>query len=130
MIIYLAASFNSKERMRKIRDRINSDQDQVNSRWIDSDGQGMYAEDIEADKVRAVQGARMDMRDIDQANMVAVFTDAESTSGGLHFEFGYAMGRNKYVVLVGPPVNIFCAHPRVLERFRDEEEFVSWVKSQ
>lgn len=130
MIIYFAASYASIERMRKLRDRINSDQDEVNSRWLDGGEQGLHPEEIETERLQAIQGARMSMRDIENANLVAVFTDVPSTTGGLHFEMGYAMGRHKYIVLVGPMTTVFCAHPRILEDFATDDEFVNWVKYQ
>lgn len=52
-----------------------------------------------------------DMRDIDRADVVAVFTidplGPPKPRGGRHWETGYAYGRGKEVVVVGPKENLF-----------------------
>jgi len=47
--------------------------------------------------------------DIKRADVVAVFTDAPSSTGGYHVEFGYALGLDKPIEVVGPPLNVFHA---------------------
>lgn len=49
------------------------------------------------------------MIDVSKADLVAVFTEPASTSGGLHFEHGYATALDKPVTIVGPICSLFQA---------------------
>jgi nucleoside 2-deoxyribosyltransferase len=75
----------------------------VNSRWIDSD-HGY-------DDVPFIQEANRDYWDIDRADFVIIDTGDTDTKGGRDWESGYATGRGKRVVRVGPIITPF--HARV-----------------
>ena len=126
MKVYFAASWALREKMREYRAELASMGGDVTSRWIDSeDVTGMKHEDVVADPQRAIAGATLDLSDIDAAEMVVIFTEVPSTTGGLHFEFGYAWGNDKMVVVIGPQPNVFFslvgnAH------FPDWDTFVAW----
>lgn len=58
--------------------------------------------------------AMRDIVDIDECDILIRFSAAEYasttpnlTTGGRHFECGYAYGRGKVIWLVGPPENVF-----------------------
>lgn len=57
--------------------------------------------------------AREDLEDVDSADLVLVFTEAPSTTGGLHVETGYALAKRKIVVVIGERTNLFQHLPEV-----------------
>ena len=61
--------------------------------------------------------AAIDLAGIDATDLVVVFTDVPSTTGGLHVEMGYALGRDKPLILVGPIVNVFGYLPACHRRY-------------
>ncbi len=93
--IYLAASYNRKDEMCAIAEKLQLLGHTITSRWIVQHG-----EDQET-------GAREDLEDIDNSAWVISFTGAGTTSGGRHVEFGYALAKGKAMVLIGEPENVF-----------------------
>lgn len=57
--------------------------------------------------------AASDLADIDAADVVLVFTEHPSTSGGFHVETGYALAKGKRVVIIGERINLFHHLPQV-----------------
>src|SRR5260221_13260147 len=58
--------------------------------------------------------AAEDLADIDQADAVVLFTQAgRHFAGGRHVEAGYALGKGKRLVVVGPRENVFYHLPEV-----------------
>lgn len=47
--------------------------------------------------------------DLEQANVLVLYTYSPSTTGGLHFEHGEAVAQDKLIVLIGQPQNIYEA---------------------
>lgn len=108
MKIYLAASWSLKGEMREVRDFLHQAGHQVTSRWIDEPAeQSLKARDLAGDSENGARHARQDLEDIDAADCVLVFTEVASTTGGLHVELGYGLGRGKRVLVCGPRVNVF-----------------------
>ena len=137
MKIYLAASYSDQERMRKLRDEINDMGHEVVSTWIDNDGPGMDADQINQMKNAARSHAHTDMADIRRCDLFVVFTNAPSTTGGMHVEFGYALGLQNHtsprhpisLAVVGPFSNIF--HAAVpLAKFDQPFELLDWLSHQ
>jgi nucleoside 2-deoxyribosyltransferase len=127
MRIYLAASYAQKERMRGYRDELLRRNHIVTSRWIElRDGQGMGPAEIAKDYRRAMNVARMDIDDITVSEILLVFTDVPSTSGGFHFEVGYAMARDKLIALIGPRPSVFFSLP-IIGCFRSWESFLGYL---
>jgi hypothetical protein len=108
MNIYLAASWPQRKRMRDIADHLSAIGYTATSEWIRSDSEiGMGPEEIEADPDKAVDGFFRDLRNIHEANRVAVFTDVPSSTGGFHVEYGYALGKSIPIDIIGPKPNVF-----------------------
>ena len=114
--VYLAAGYDQQERMRGYR-KVLEDRRHivVTSRWIDvKESNPMQETAIAADEVAAASYCRMDLDDIDRADVFLMFTDSPSTSGGRHTELGYALARDKVIFIVGPRENIFQAGEGVI----------------
>lgn len=110
MKVYLAASWSLKHELAKARDELAGMGIEVTSRWLDApDAESMKTADIKHSLDKAAIHAGTDLQDIDRADVVLVITDAPSTTGGLHVEFGYAAGRGKRVLVCGPRLNVFHA---------------------
>lgn len=108
MKIYLAANWSLKDEMRQARSFLHQAGHQVTSRWLDFPAQqSLNAPDLADDPEIGVAYASKDLEDIDAAECVLVFTEVASTTGGLHVELGYALGRGKRVLVCGPRVNVF-----------------------
>lgn len=55
------------------------------------------------------EAAHIDLRDVERADTVVLLTvGCDVVPGGMHFEAGYAFALGKHIILVGPPVHIFC----------------------
>jgi hypothetical protein len=79
------------------------------------------------DPVRARRGALTDIEDIDAADLVAIHTADPSTSGGLHWEFGYSFAKKKDIAIIGPPVNVFFALPNIMQ-FDYWADFLNYLR--
>lgn len=68
--------------------------------------------------------AQEDLADVGLADMLIAFSewpDVGFTSGGRHVELGYALGRGKRVVVIGPIENVFH---HAVERYASLGEFL------
>ena len=121
MRFYLAATYARRQEMKTIMIEIARMGHEVTSRWITDD----YDED---DTERM---AMDDLIDIQMSDILVVFNDPEgvpSTSrGGRHVEFGYALGKHKAILVVGPKSNPFYTLPQ-LTHVDTTEEFLDHLK--
>lgn len=104
MKLYLAATHTSLDPMLKERDTYRRAGFIVTSRWIDG---------LE-DQERLDIAAKMDLNDIDASDALIEYTMHGGITGGRHIEFGYAMARNKILILIGPRENVFHYHDSVI----------------
>jgi hypothetical protein len=116
MKIYLAASFNSRHRIRPIRDRLWEMGHDVVSTWLDESvpPPGMP---------RAIFEKKLGLKDLVEsaiADLVIVDLLEPSTTGGRYVEYGLALGRfqRQLVWLVGPLEGVF--------HYLADERFASW----
>lgn len=116
--VYLAGSFADRPRLRGYRADLQSLGYSVSSSWLDTPDDLRDA-DLSPDELRAY--AEQDTTDIDRAHSLIVVTDVPSTSGGMHWEAGYALGCGMAVYGVGPKTNIF--HHLI----PDDEWFGTWL---
>ena len=108
--VYLAARFSRKAEMRQYADDLASTGIDVTSIWIHDDKhEWTGAPDDQIPPHALARFAREDLRDIDAADAVVVFTDSPSSKGGMWVEVGYAIGRDIPLLIVGPVANVFCA---------------------
>ena len=106
-VVYIAASWQNRFRLREIRTRLADVGIVVNSQWIDFDREyteGDFGE--EADR---------DYSDIKAADFLILDTTDRATRGGREWEAGYATGLGKHIWRVGPVITPF--HVRVQRAF-------------
>lgn len=120
---YIAASWQNRFRLRETRKRLADLNIRVTSQWIDFDrgygtGEGMtHAEDL--------QEANRDYHDIDTADFLIIDTTDTNSRGGRDWEGGYATGRGKRVIRVGPVITPF--HARVNLGFESWDACLSYL---
>lgn len=129
MKVYLAAQFSWKEQIAAKKRQLEQLGIEVTSTWTDEtanpncslkDFQGDYHLDM----------ALRDLRQIDEADRLILFTvdpDTMTRRGGRHVEFGYAMGKGKDLLVIGPKENIF--HHLPIVQIDTWEEAVKWLKA-
>lgn len=127
MKIYLAARWGRRIELQGYAEQLKLMGHTVTSRWLwgheselKDDGTNMYCSDEE--KARF---ALEDLEDIRTATCVISFTEplAPNTGqkrGGRHAEFGYAIGMEKRLIILGPREHVFHWLPHV-------EQFSSWA---
>ena len=109
--IYLASNWDSKPRMRALRDQIQLRGHTVLSSWLD-DPTTEYIVDSPND-------ARNDLDEIRRCDLLICDTAESSSTGGREVEIGYAMGHRVSVWIIGPQRNIFHS---IADRY-----YTNWV---
>lgn len=120
MKVYLASNYHSHPVMRDIRDRLSEYGIEVTSRWIEGNHEnlvemvqkkGTYEKvNISSDPNESKRFAEEDLEDIDKAQILVFFSEdinPQRNRGGKHVEYGYALGKGKWVILVGSVKNVF-----------------------
>lgn len=110
MRVYLAGPFSWKKAVKDYARELHAIGIEVTSSWLDEEA----APDSTLDQFPDDHNkkiANVDVADIDRADVVAVFTinplGPPKPRGGRHWETGYAQGRGKEVIIIGPKENIF-----------------------
>lgn len=96
---YIAASWTQRHRLRGVRDQLVELGLSVTSTWID-------ANHGYTDKPFPAEAGR-DYRQIDKADFLILDTTDTESQGGRDWEAGYATGRGKRVLRVGPSITPF-----------------------
>lgn len=115
MRIYLASRFSRKDELRGYAQQLERMGHSVTSRWLygEHDVADEYAMTVEEQALFAAH----DLMDIEHADMLIAFTEpahSDASRGGRHVELGYALARQKRVIVIGYRENIFCCLPGVL----------------
>jgi hypothetical protein len=118
--VYIAASFDTADAVRTLRDQLQNYVN-VTSSWCEEPP--LVADDYREKPIEARYRANEDLLDIERSEIVAVFTDVPSTTGGLHVELGLALALGKRIIVVGPRRNVFH-YLNVVEHYPDVESFV------
>lgn len=101
MKLYIAAPFATRIATRKMAERIRAIGIEVTSRWLDEDESLPYTDE------RQSQCAADDIEDIRSADEFLLVSSTPSSTGGKHFETGYAWAIGKPVTIWGPRENVF-----------------------
>ena len=140
--VYFAARYSRIKEMREIRSLIEDAGGEVTSRWVNGSHQYEEPDLIPAgqhyqDLISAYQDdtaerfAVEDLDDVDRADMVIGFSEpprvASTSRGGRHVEFGYALGKDKEMLLVGPRENVFH-HLDSVRQFNSAAAMWDWLK--
>lgn len=103
MRIYLASNFKSQERIRFVRDILESQGHSVVSTWLDEEG----AQSYELHPDRGPGYALRDLGEVNACELLILDTLEESVTGGREVEYGIAMANGIRIWRVGPARNIF-----------------------
>lgn len=131
MKFYLAAAYDRKEEMRGYRTQLEGYGHEVTSRWIDGHPEINNGDIISVDMLndyeylvtnRMVAGH--DLEDIRSADAVISF-NGHTNQGGRHVEYGYALGLNKTVYIIGDLENLF--HVFHEQKFATFQEFIDFM---
>ncbi len=99
--IYIAAPYPLKDEALLLRRRLLVAGFRVVARWLDEQEENSN------------RTARLCLDDVDGADIVVAMnppTWANAGTGGRHVELGYALARNKRIVVIGPRTNVFHHH--------------------
>jgi hypothetical protein len=127
--VYVAARFDTRDRLlEEVVLPLHAAGHEVTSKWLlaASDEPVLDADDLAKDVSAGVVPGTECLDDIKRADAVVVFTDAPSSTGGYHVEFGYALGLGKRIEVVGPPLNVFHALPSVTRHATVADFLEAW----
>ena len=124
---YLAGRYERRAELNQIAERMVCRGHRITSRWIGGAHEGTDGTEAGLTPEDSRRFATEDLQDIDAAQIVVLFTDGKPGRGGKDHEFGYAMAKGKFLVLVGPEINVFHRLDGIL-RFDDEAQFLDWTR--
>src|SRR3990167_4156958 len=119
MKIYLAAPFEELVRLRGIRSRIHeTTKCTVVSSWLDEEPTSTAVVPVEGWPLLASR----DLQEIRACKVLILDTFATNTRGGSQVEFGFALGFQTQVWLVGPIRNVF--HTLAQQKFTNWDRVI------
>jgi nucleoside 2-deoxyribosyltransferase len=115
MKVYIAGRYSRRDELKSYALILSSLGIVTTSRWLDETNplQTEMGDDTDEFYIAA---AKVDLEDIDRADAVVFFSENPLVGikrGGRHVEFGYAVGKNKQIFVIGPRENIFHYLPGV-----------------
>jgi len=115
--VYLASAYETKQQIRQYARIMNACGFTVTSTWHEqeepaSGNQGLGPADLNERPEVGRPYALADLRDIDAADTLILFTDG-SGRGGRHFETGYAWASGKGIVIIGNRLHVFHTLPGI-----------------
>lgn len=123
MKVYLAAPYGARSQVREFANQLTRIGFIVTSSWLEemheiNAGTVGAAAAVKQDDVAA--HARADLADIDRSDLLVLIAESvaelaggTATSGGRHFESGYAVAQGKPMLVVGDPENVFHRYGRI-----------------
>ncbi len=117
MKVYLAARFSRLPELVEYAAELDSAGIEVTSRWIRGGHEWVGMPDGEIPVKHLARFAKDDLEDIDAADVVVCFTESPRSGparGGRHFEAGYALAKDKRVLVVGYVENVFYCLPSIV----------------
>jgi nucleoside 2-deoxyribosyltransferase len=123
MKIYIAACFGQQAEVREKADQLTQAKHVCTSSWRYLKPLGDGGSDAGGVKFASayLQRALQDLRDLEASDLLVLLAGQVSTTGGKHFEVGYAVASGKQVVIIGSPENVFHW---MLPRFATWQEFM------
>jgi hypothetical protein len=107
----MAGAWVDAPRLSGVRQRLKELGFEITSQWIDL---ALGGRPYTIDKIGMAKEARRDYADIDKADFLILDTFGPS-KGGREWEGGYAIGRGKRVMRVGPAITPFHELPLAFE---------------
>lgn len=120
--IFIAASLDEVWAAKLLATSLKKLGFKITSSWHDS----YNAEAAENPNTQRMMSV-VNVLDMDEATMLILLKKRPSTTGGLHFEHGYAVNADKFVVLVGEPENIY--EQAVFLRFEDVDSLLEMFRT-
>jgi nucleoside 2-deoxyribosyltransferase len=127
MRIYLAGRYSRRNELRDYADTLRRHGHTVTSRWLDEDKPLDGALTDQTDEWLA-QTAAYDLYYIDSADVLLFFSEDPLVGiprGGRHVEFGYALGRGKWINVIGPMENVFHYYKGMIKHYDSFESFLA-----
>jgi nucleoside 2-deoxyribosyltransferase len=125
MKIYIASRYSRRNEMRQVARALQAAGATVTSHWLSEDKPLQTQMGDDPDDFY-IETSRIDLADIDSSDMVLFFAEDPLVGiprGGRHVEFGYALGKGKWICVIGPKENVFHYHPRVFH-YNSVHEFM------
>lgn len=124
MRVYIASFFDTRVRLRPIRDTLWSHGFEVVSSWLDEIAKPVGMTKEEFWKKLAMK----DLAEVNAADLVILDTIDMNCRGGREVEFGFALGcfQSKLVYIVGPTRNVF--HTLADRRFNTWDECLAYLE--
>ena len=130
LTLYVAADYRRQPEARALLEAAEATGlYEATCRWatLGEPGEGMGGTVPEDQAAFAVAAAKMDMVDVEAAQVVVQLTTGELCRGGRQVELGLALAQGKRVLVVGPLEHVFHHHPLVAQ-VSDQEHAVTWLK--
>jgi nucleoside 2-deoxyribosyltransferase len=128
MKIYIAACFAQQAEVRIKADELKALGHECTSRWRYEPSTGGDGSEPEH-AAHYADAALCDLEDVNSADTFVLLTSATSRSGGKHVETGYALAREKRVIIVGRRAeNVF--HWLVAEHYESWDKFLEALCQQ
>jgi len=111
--VYLAGPYRSRDQLRRLAAELTDLGFYVTSRWLEETHEinpGTEGAAVALSDEAVAEHAETDLTDIEISEVLVLFTAAyvgAEGGGGRHVETGYALARDKRVVIVGEPENVF-----------------------
>lgn len=111
---YIASRFRNKPLVKDLAEQLRGARKTVCCSWVEEEPNTTSPRDA----------ALQDLFEIRKSDAVLVVTtDCDLVPGGMHFEAGYALGKDIKVFLLGPAVNIFYELPQITKITTVEDLF-------
>ena len=120
--IFMAGSFNARERLRPIRERLRSMGYTVRSRWLDE------TTECWGNPPACIAQVTRDLEDINGSDVIILDTIDVTTFGNSYTEWGAGLGRMMRKYLVGPPRNHY--HYLAMQRFPTWDECFQFLQGE
>jgi nucleoside 2-deoxyribosyltransferase len=136
MKVYLAAPYGARETIRGLAEEITRIGFTVTASWLQETHEindGTQGAAVALDPAQVAVHAATDLRDIDNSDLLVLFTAANvgvEGGGGRHVETGYAIAKGLPVLVVGEPENVFHRLPAKALSVPDWHEAVIELSSR
>jgi nucleoside 2-deoxyribosyltransferase len=121
MRIYIASRYDRRPEMAIWKDILERAGFETTSRWVMNHSESSNEEDLD-------RYADEDEEDIDKADAIMAFTEipfSVPSTGGRHYELGYAKKAGKQIFIIGPREHVFIRKSKMMI-FKNLAEFLSW----
>ena len=120
--IFFAGSLTDRKEIARMAKLLREAGYRVTSTWHDTyDDQA--AEFLYVQMMASV----VNIADLDDADLVVIFSKSPSTTGATYYEHGYAIAHHKRIVLIGEPRNIYMRSNFM--KFDNQLEFIVAFKN-